>query len=83
VTLAGNAHFSDFTSILAIKSKSNLDPKDFSVIVVGDVLNNQERHDEYGHSGSDRKRDAGTPDISSVAGNRPNKQVKKVRPASK
>jgi hypothetical protein len=59
-----------------------LNPKNFSVVVVGDVLNNQERHDEDGYSGSDKKRDAGTPDISSVRGNRPNEQVKSDRQAN-
>jgi hypothetical protein len=34
-----NSHFSHSTSILAIKSKSDLNPKDFSVIVVSYVLN--------------------------------------------
>jgi len=47
-----------------------LNPKNFSIVVVGDVLKNQERHDEDGYSGSDRKRDASAPDISSVPGNR-------------
>jgi len=59
-----------------------LNPKNLSVIVVGDVLNNQERHDEKGYSGSDKKRHEATPDISSVHGNRPNEKVKSDRQAN-
>src|SRR5262249_61266439 len=65
--------------ILAIKSQSDLNPKNFSVVVVGDVLNNQERRDEDGYSGSDKKRDAGRPDISSLRGNRPHEQAESDR----
>jgi hypothetical protein len=53
-----------------------LNAEDLSVIVVGDVLNNQERHHEHGHSGSDKKRDPGTPDRSALSVNRANQQVK-------
>jgi hypothetical protein len=31
-----------------------LNAEDLSIIVIGDVLNNQERHHEHGHSGSDK-----------------------------
>jgi len=59
-----------------------LNPKYLSVIVVGDVLNNQERHHEDGHSGSDKKRNTGTPHISSVRRNRPDQQVNSDRQAN-
>jgi hypothetical protein len=58
-----------------INSKADLNPKDLSVIVVSDVLNDQERHHEQGYSGSDEERDASAPDISSVTGNSANKQI--------
>ena len=69
-------------NILTIKSQSDLNPKNLSVIVVGDVLNNQECRDEKGYSGSDKKRHEATPDISSVHGNRPNEKVKSDRQAN-
>jgi len=59
-----------------VKSKSDLNPKDFAVIIVSYVLNDQKRHYEYDYSNSNKKRDAGTPNMSSVHGNRPDQQAK-------
>src|SRR5689334_6800980 len=41
--------------ILAIRAEPDLNAENSSIIVVGDVLNNQERCHEHGHSGSDIK----------------------------
>jgi hypothetical protein len=76
---AGHSHFSRCARILAIKAKPDLNAEDLSIIVVGDVLNNQERHHEHGHAGSDKKRDAGAPDRSALPGNRANQQLKSDR----
>jgi len=67
---SGHAHFSRCARILAVKAESDLNAENFSIIVVGDVLNNQERNHEHGHSGSNKKRDAGAADRSAVSGNR-------------
>jgi len=48
-------YFSHSARILMIKSKSDLDPKHFSVIVVSYLLNDQERQYEYGYSAAATK----------------------------
>jgi hypothetical protein len=76
LTASGHSHFSRWARILAIKPKPDLNAEDLSIIVVCDVLNNQERHHEHGHSGSDIKRDPGTADRSALPGNRAHQQAK-------
>jgi len=49
------AHLSRCARILGIKAEPNLNAENFSIIVVGDVLKNQERDHEHGHSGRDKK----------------------------
>ena len=72
----GHAHFSRCARILAIKAEPDLNAENFSIIVVGDVLKNQERDHEHGHSGSDKERDASTADRSALSGNRAHQQAK-------
>jgi len=62
--------------ILAIRAEPDLNAENFSIIVVGVVLNNQERCHEHGHPGSDIKRDASPADRSASSGNRAHQQAK-------
>ena len=66
-------------STRSIEPIADLNPKDLSIIIVSDVLNDQECHDEQGYSGSDKERNAGSFNVWSVAGYRPDEKVESDR----